>query len=293
MEDKKPFPWVWVLAVLGCTGILCVGILAVGGGAAYFILRPAERVVTKQTALPTIESLKPFPSATPMGVILETVLTPTPLGDESLLTPTPEPAVVEPPTSENSMFDDFSSTEMGWPVYKSQSVIMGYEDEAYSIHILEPDYYDWAYIPVDFPVREIWFDVRGPEGAQDGTFGVFCQFIDAENYSYVEFDLADNSYVIGQIVADENIPLTRENEAGQYWQVAESLNIPPTATNRIGVTCDPLRITVYANSEMVDDVAITHLFDRPGEAAFFVYTFNFADEDGYQVYFDNVEVRGR
>jgi hypothetical protein len=30
-------------------------------------------------------------------------------------------------------------------------------------------------------------------------------------------------------------------------------------------------------------------FDDPGEAAFFVYAFDFAGPEGYKVFFDNVE----
>jgi len=31
-------------------------------------------------------------------------------------------------------------------------------------------------------------------------------------------------------------------------------------------------------------------FDQPGEAALFVYAFSYADEVGYKMFFDNVEI---
>jgi hypothetical protein len=40
----------------------------------------------------------------------------------------------------------------------------------------------------------------------------------------------------------------------------------------------------------VDEVSVSKPFDQPGEAAFFVYIFDFAGENGYKVFFDNVEV---
>jgi hypothetical protein len=191
---------------------------------------------------------------------------------------------------DHSLFDDFSSGALGWPIVDDGKTTLKYENQAYSFQIKEPEYYDWAYIPVDFIPYEISFDVQGLAGSQDGTFGVFCQFQDADNYYYVEFDLQDNSYLIGQSVDSEDIPLTEKNSVGQYWQSASALKSPPTAVNHIDISCYLDSITLFINDEWVDEASVGQPFDEPGEAAFFVYAFDFAGVNGYKVFFDNVEV---
>ena len=188
------------------------------------------------------------------------------------------------------MFDDFSSDALGWPVFDDGQTILKYENEAYYFQIATADYSDWAYMPVDFIPNEMEFDVQGPPGLQDGTFGVYCQYQDEQNYYYAEFDLQTNTYVIGQVVNGENTPLTEPDTAGQYWRSAAMLKSPPTATNHIGIGCYLNEIALFINNEYVDLVTVIQPFDNPGEAAFFVYTFHYADENGYTVLFDNVEV---
>ena len=119
---------------------------------------------------------------------------------------------------------------------------------------------------------------------------MFCHLRDENNYYYVEFDLGEAWYVIGQYVDGENIPLTPENAQGQYWQEASRLNSSPGAVNRIGIGCYPQFITLFINDEWVTEASVQKPLDAPGEAAFFVFAYPFADAEGYKVYFDNVEV---
>jgi hypothetical protein len=142
---------------------------------------------------------------------------------------------------------------------------------------------------VDFSPYEIWFDVQGLPGLQDGTFGVFCQFQDVDNHYYVEFDLQDGSYIIAQYLNGEDIPLTKQNTVGQFWYNTDAFKPSPEQTNRIGVSCYLDSITLFINDQLVDQVDVSQPFDTPGEAAFFVYAFSYADENGYKVFFDNVE----
>jgi len=286
MTEQKRFPWLALILGVGCVGVLCIGVLVVGGGAVYFL--------TQETAIPSV----PEPVVTVPVEILEPTSVPAPVVEPTLV----EPTAVEPTTpgtsltgdqrlDDHSLYDDFSSDALGWPLFDDGKTILKYENQAYSIQITEPDYEDWAYLPVDFIPYEIWFDVQGLPGQQDGTFGVFCQYQNEDNFYYVEFDLEINSYVIGQILNDEHIPLTPQNANGQYWQDASgTLKSPPTSVNRIGVTCYLDSITLFINDQWVDEVGVGQPFDQPGEAAFFVYTFDFAGENGYKIFFDNVEV---
>ena len=117
----------------------------------------------------------------------------------------------------------------------------------------------------------------------------FCQYQDVDNHYYVEFDLQTNSYIIAQYFNGEDIPLTKQNTGGQFWYETSAFKSSPDAVNRIGVTCYLDSITLFVNDQWVDEVSVSQPFDQPGEAAFFVYTFDFAGENGYKVFFDNVE----
>lgn len=279
MTEQKRFPWLAVILGIGCMGVLCVGVLVLGGGAFF---------LTRTTAS----------SSGPVAVVTVEIEVPTGLPEP---TGTPIPSPASEPTSpgisltgdqhldDYSLYDDFSSDALGWPLYDDGMTILKYENETYSFQIAEPDYFDWAYFPVNFIPYEIWFDVQGPAGLQEGSFGVFCHLQDADNYYYAEFDLETNSYILAQRLDGEDIPLTKQNTVGQFWYETSALHSPPTSTNRIGLSCYLDSLTLFINDQLVDQVNVSRPFEQPGEAAFFVYTFDFAGPDGYKVFFDNVE----
>ena len=179
--EQKRFPWLAVILGIGCVGVLCIGFLVIGGGAAFFLTQRSappsmpEPVVTVQIVTPEI-----LPTAT------QTVPSPAPVPTDSGPTLTGDQRV-----DDHSLYDDFSSDALGWPVFDDGKTIIQYESEAYRFQIAEADYVDWAYFPVDFIRYQIWFHVQGLPGQQDGTFGVFCQFQDVDNYYYAEFDLQE------------------------------------------------------------------------------------------------------
>lgn len=279
MTEQKRFPWLAVILGIGCVSVLCIGGLVLGG-AAFFL--------TRTTAS----------SSGPVAVVTVEIEVPTDLPEP---TGTPIPSPTSEPTSpgisltgdqrldDYSLYDDFSSDALGWPLYDDGITILKYENETYSFQIAEPDYYDWAYFPVNFIPYEIWFDVQGPAGLQEGSFGVFCHLQDADNYYYAEFDLETNSYILAQRFNGEDIPLTKQNTVGQFWYETSALHSPPTSTNRIGLSCYLDSLTLFINDQLVDQVNVSRPFEQPGEAAFFVYAFDFAGPQGYKVFFDNVE----
>jgi hypothetical protein len=294
--------WI-ILAGVGCVMVVCLCVLVVGI-LVYF--RNASSTITVSTPPILIQpatrleqpTVAPPPTEPPTQPPMPTASLPTQAPSQPPVEPTPTTA---PPTTssptltgnqhsdEYSLVDDFSSDALGWPVYDDGDTILKYEDGAYSFQIAESDYYDWAYFPVDFIPYEINFDVYTQLGPQDGTFGVFCHLQDAANYYYIEFDAASGDYLIGQVVNDEDRPLTEENAQGQYWQYADPFNTEPGAANHIGVGCYLDVITLFVNGQFVDDIIIQQPFADPGQAAFFVYTYDFASPQGYKVWFDNVE----
>lgn len=283
MNTKRGFPWWGVALVVGCACVLCVGVLGLGG-LAYFSQATSEPPISKfASPIPPIDTEQPTITIAPD--VQEPTLSATtePTGSVPSLTGSQE-------ASEYRIYDDFSSDALGWPVFDDGKTITKYEDGLYSFQIKEADYSDWVYMPVDFSPFEIWFDMKSAAGPQDGTAGVFCQYQDQDNYYYVEFDLGTASYVIGQFVNGENIALTPENAQGQYWHTSSALNSAPDAVNRIGIGCYQDFITLFINDVWMMEVTVQTPAETLGEAAFFVYTFPFADAEGYQVYFDNAEI---
>jgi len=267
MNTNRNFPWWAILLIVLFVCILCVGCLAVAGYAIFALQEP--------TISPAPDVGAPLP-------------------------PTAAPIVPEPPVSgpsltgnqqlnDHYLFDDFSSEALGWPVFDDGKTIIKYENGQYSFQVTEPDYYDWAYVPVDFAATDIWFDVKGMANSEDGTFGVFCRFQDAANYYFVEFDLAEGWYMIGQYVDDAFIALTPPDAEGSPWQETNALN-PANTINHIGISCYADFITLFINDEWVTEVSVSVPSSQPGEMALFVYTYSFAGSEGYKVYFDNVEV---
>ena len=276
MTEQKRFPWLAVILGVGCVGALCVAVIAVGG-VAFFATQRSETSI---------------PSAPEPVVTVDVQPVEPPMEMTEAPPPAPEPAsdlTGKQHVEEYALFDDFSSDALHWPVYDDGLTIMKYENEMYSIQIAEPEDIDWAYFPVDFIPYEIWFDAQGAPGQQDGTFGVFCQYQDVDNHYYVEFSLESGSYIIAQYLDGEDIALTQQNTVGQFWYDTDAFNTPSTAVNNIGVSCYLDSITLYINNQLVDQVNVPDPFDQPGEAAFFVYTYSYADEDGYKVFFDNVD----
>ena len=278
--SQRRFPWWIVILGVGCLGVLCL--TAAGVGAYVYFQNPISGtgpvapspIIVEVSATPHISSTAT--PAAPSPASTSTDSGPTLTGDQR--------------RDDHSLYDDFSSEALGWPIFDDGKTIIQYENGAYSFQIAEPEYIDWGYFPVDFTPYEIRFDVQGLPGQQEGTFGVFCQYQDVDNHYYVEFDLQSNSYIIAQYLNGEDVPLTKQNTVGQFWYETSAFKSSPESVNHIGVSCHLDSITVFINDQLVDQVDVPQPFDDPGEAAFFVYAFSYAGENGYKVFFDNVEV---
>lgn len=291
----------WILPVgIGCVVILCLCGGAVGGffllqnqvvsiisDAGFEDLLPTEfRSIIEETALAPIVEVTEMPEATQPPI-------------EEPSTPTDQPST--PPDDstmpgdgqyqdEFTLVDDFSSNAFGWIEYEDEITILKLENGAYSFQVLEPAYYDWSYVPVDFFPSFITFDVYGLPGEQDGTFGLFCQYQDEFNYYYVEFDLQTNEYVIAQIVDDEYILLNEPLAEDYDWLTTSAFSENPEDTNTITVDCTLDTFSLIINNELVNSVFIEDPFTNPGDMAFFVFAYEFAGTEGYKVFFDNVVV---
>jgi len=297
-EQSKSNRWI-IFVGIGCIAILCICGTLVG------VFLVFQRTAASIPFTSNLQNLVP-------NEILQAIETPDPLSLELPTLPVVDlptlPAIGEIlPTLESlgavpgltgsqyaddfMLVDDFSSDALGWPVYDDGLTILKFENQAYSFQITEPDYLDWAYVPVTFDPSFIMFDVWGLPGDQNGTFGVFCQFQDPTNYYYVEFDLQTRETVIGMIENDEFVPLTEANSSGQYWIPVDALGPSPEDVNTIMIDCQLDSISLIVNEELVHIVPIDSPFEDPGVMAFFLFTFSFAGPDGFHVFIDNVTIR--
>jgi hypothetical protein len=238
---------------------------------------------TLEPTLPQDPSLTPEPTNTVAALI------------EVPPTATNQPVNTDPPLTgnqfirENAFFDDFTSNAMGWPVKDDGLTYLDIVNQAYFFQVSEKSGFEHAYLPIDFFPNEIIFDVWGPENATEGSFGVICNLQDANNYYYVDFDLAGGNYSIAQVLNGELVALTTENNNDQYWHSTDAFIQPATSKNHINVSCYLGDIAIVVNETLIDFVFIDQPFTQPGKAAFFVFTYDYLSDSGFQVIIDNVE----
>ena len=284
-DNKK-----WLLPVgIGCGLLLiclCLG-AAVGG---FYLYQNQTFNDTLDIAVPTLDIDIEMPT---MEVVIPTIEVEAPNMPAATEAPAATPTDSGPTLTGNQtitasyMFDDFSSDALMWPIFDDGVTILKYENDAYSFQITEPEYIDWAYVPVEFSPTYIKFDIWGPPGDQNGSVGVFCQYQDTSNHYYAEFDLQDRKYILATYINGEDISLNGDN----FWVDTNSLQASPQSTNTIELTCTLDSMSLTINGEFVDQVTIPDPLTSPGTMAVFVYPYSYADENGTKVYFDNVEVQ--
>ncbi|HBX69059.1 MAG TPA: hypothetical protein DEH25_06675 [Chloroflexi bacterium] len=299
VQAASKSPKKWLLPVgIGCIVLTC---LCVCAGAGFLLI---SNLNTGSESMPPtpISEIAPAPTNAPLQpsdtpqapLSPDPTEAPAPTAD---IPPTPWPTAEDQLTgnqsrSDTAIFDDFfSSKALGWSEYDDGTTIIQYENETYSFQVIEAEYYDWAYAPVDFWPNAIQFDVWGLPGTQKGTFGVMCQYQDADNYYYVEIDLSTREFVMSVNRAGEHTPLTFPDQNGQYWLIADPLTVSPDEANRIDLLCYQDYMVLVINEALVWHADIPDPFPNPGDIALFVYAYPYAGPQGYKVYFDNVGVQ--
>jgi len=293
MEEKSKNKWL-VPVGIGCAVLLCLCL--VGVGAVYFLGDRVAGQLPFDLGQFSDGDLLPEPGedAQPGGQlnVTEEAFPADSAADESEDTTPPLPGTTYTGgqyVSDTEMFDDFSSDSLGWLEFDDGSTILKYENQMYSFEITETDYLDWTYVPAPFYPSTIQFDVQARPGEVDGSVGVNCLYLDESNHYYVEIDLGFQDAIFAMVKDDEFVPLTEQNDDGQYWQKLSYLNSPPESVNTIMVTCTPETITLYVNGQFEYEIQVSDPLAGPGDMALFLYTYETA-ASGYKVYFDNVLV---
>jgi hypothetical protein len=190
--------------------------------------------------------------------------------------------------TDTELFDDFSSDALEWPIYDDGITILKYENQGYSFEITQPDYVDWAYVPTPFFPSKIQFDIEGTSTYEDGTFGVFCNYQDEDNYDYAEFSLHYLDVVFGMTRDGEYSYLTEQNPDGEYYLELSNMYSYSTP-NTIKMDCTPTLLTLWVNGQLEFEIPIASPLPDLGDMALFIYTYEDA-ANGYKVIFDNVLV---
>jgi len=96
-------------------------------------------------------------------------------------------------------------------------------------------------------------------------------------------------YTIVQVLDGDRIPLTSPNALGQYWHPISSFTQTTTSINHINISCYLGDISLSVSDEVIDIVLIEQPFTQLGLSSFFVTSYDFVGDEGYQVVIDNVE----
>ena len=282
MAPKKSFPWWLIVLIVGCICIMCLCVVGVAGMVGSF--------GKNGISIPNLSPNGGNPIESYFISIFESVLSDY-LGSPSS---TGEPYNNDLPTGQqvsgDYFFDDFSTEAEGWLIFDNGSTILKYEGGQYSLQVTEPGYVDWTYAPIDFYASRINFNLQGLPGPQNGTFGVFCQYLDPDNYYYLEFDLELQEYLAGEILNGTETLFTDLDNDNYGWDSTQALKSSPELVNHISISCTLDHLSLSINGQFIQDFTISEPFDTSGDIAFFVYSFDFPDTEGYKVFIDDVEI---
>ncbi len=304
-KRKSPL-WIIVGAV-GCLGILCIAFVALGISLfltsrsttseaskvnpieATEVSLPSERILPTQAVLATKAPLPGQalpPTMVPMATEVPLQPTFTPYPAEESLTAEDIPALAWPADigqmlSDSYFSDDFSNSDYDWANIEDEINSWGIEDEHYALHLYEPEYSAWAYLPIDFTPKTIGFDAAVLPGYEQGAYGVICYYQDESNYHFVSIDPSYQEYSIGYVVNGNYETLLKE-----MWMPSTGLKDSPYEVNNIMVVCDPDMITLFINNELEAQASLSNV--PAGDTAIFGETWEETPAEGFKVYFDNL-----
>jgi hypothetical protein len=287
-QPKKKFP-VWAIILIVLVVLCLCGFLVAGG--LYLVGKNAmpaieDAVSTASQDIPDMDSA--LQTLTAIPEMFETTMP-----DDFNFEATPESLDNGTASSgysyldDSSLYDDFSTQDLGWAVYDDTVGDQGYENGEYYIHVTESAYVIWSYLPGDFYPDTIEFDARLADGYEaNGTLGVMCNYQDENTYTYVDIDVYNGEVQFGYSTDSDLVPMTDES-----WITVNSFNPNVTDYNHYKVTCDPSTMSLEVNGVLVDSVPVTTNIDA-GDMALYGFTWDEIDSNGLKAYFDNVSASG-
>ena len=176
--------------------------------------------------------------------------------------------------------DDFSDSQSGWDVRKTDNGESGYRDGRYFIRVETPKYQMWSTPRQDF-TGDVVVDVTAGIGAgpQENEMGVICRYQDRQNFMYGSVG-ADGYYAIVEIKGDKTKILTGN---GKYQQ-SDAIPVGGEAYF-IQLTCVSDQYTLSVNGQQIDS-ATSKTFTG-GDVGLLAGTF---DTGGVEILFDDFKV---
>ena len=176
---------------------------------------------------------------------------------------------------------DESSQEVNWMEVDDEEVFRGIMDGEYVIQIRKASSLEWQNTGNTFQDVDLQIDVMDIGVAQDGSYGLMCNYQDELNY-YLGSIGQDGYYFIAKTVDGEDTVLLTDPEGMYQW----TDKIDPMAERyQVGMKCMDGKIELYLDGDllgMVEDDSLTS-----GDAGFFAISFR---QTPVQVNFDNLVI---
>jgi S1-C subfamily serine protease len=154
-----------------------------------------------------------------------------------------EPVEVEVGEESAAFSDDFSDEGSGWDIFDTGSEAAGYAGGEYVLSDINDSTVPHALAYRNFSNLEISVDVRVLQSAGNNEVGVFCRYVDTDNY-YGFTISEDGSYLIYKIEGSEFIELS----SGQ-----SNAAILGDGTNTINVLCDGSTLGLGLNDQFLTE----------------------------------------
>jgi hypothetical protein len=279
--------WIGVSVVV--IGLLCVGVLGIGGlyllgksRSAAEAQMPEEQAPLSQ---PTTQqqAVQPLaPASAPTATPIPTSHNPAPTSSPALKTPIPMSAGQK--LNDHFFSDDFETSYMNWDNGSDEEADWGYQNSGYLMRIklsnqplsFEPPITSFSPTAYEFDAA-----VSGQPGeGGTGSFGVLCDYkpADTSNYVAVEFDPYKQVLLVTQFN-------NHQPGASTGILILPGLRSNPGATNHFLVECQWKFVTVFVNGEWAAELEI----DSPmeGEMSLFIANWGPISTEYFQVLVDN------
>ncbi|MCE5257708.1 MAG: DUF1080 domain-containing protein, partial [Chloroflexi bacterium] len=191
---------------------------------------------------------------------------------------TPTAVKEEPVVAEDIIYeDDFSDSSSGWSEWQEDDSVGGYEDGQYTIEVLAPDAFFWAYTGQDLADFVLDVDASKLAGIDDNHYGVILRYQDEQNF-YMFSISSDGYYRFGYYKDDEWTDIIDWEETSAIKQ--------GDATNHITVQCKGSKFTLKVNGKEL--VVVTDKTFGSGDIGLFAGA---SDEAGVKIAFDNLVIQ--
>ena len=147
--------------------------------------------------------------------------------------------------------DDFEDSSSGWGAEQGDEFNRGYEEGEYFIELYQPNWFAWSYPGGQFDDVSVEADAYLSFGAEDVHFGVFCRYIDEDNFYY--FSISADGYY--GIFMRENGSDLKAITGGGAGMVQSSAIRTGGQTNTIQAVCQENHLRFYVNGELLEAVS--------------------------------------